>query len=95
MIWYKFYGLIDIWSLIFILCLNLVSYILKVSIFYLAFILDFNLVISDSFVTCGRQFAYMDRHMSKWNSGNIKTDGKGPTYANDGNIKDQIETFNT
>jgi hypothetical protein len=27
------------------------------------FILDFNLVLSISFVTCGRWFAYVDRHL--------------------------------
>jgi hypothetical protein len=87
----------------FILGINLVSYVLKVSISSFMFILGFNLVISVIFVTCGKQFAYMDKdmdtwtlgHVSDWNDGTIKTDGKWPTYANGKNIRDQIETFKT
>jgi hypothetical protein len=53
------------------------------------FILDFNLFLSVSFVTCGKRFAYVDRHMdtltlrhvSKLNDVNDKIDGN-----------DQIET---
>jgi hypothetical protein len=49
------------------------------------FILDFNLVISVSFVICGRRFAYVDRHVytltlghvSKLNGVNEKIDGNG------------------
>jgi hypothetical protein len=69
----------------FILDFNLIPYVLKVSIWSLMFILGFNLVVSVSFVTCGRRFAYMDRHMdtltlghiSKLNGVNDKTGGKG------------------
>jgi hypothetical protein len=46
----------------FILGFNLVAYILKVSVMYLIFILGFNMVIFVSFVTCDRQFTYMDRY---------------------------------
>jgi hypothetical protein len=67
-----------------ILGFNLVPYVLKVSIWFLMFILDFNLVISVSFVTCGRWFAYVDRHIdtltlghvSKLNGVNDKIDGR-------------------
>jgi hypothetical protein len=67
----------------FILCFNLVPYVLKISIWSRMFILGFNLVLSVSFVTCGRQFAYVDKHVdtltlgyvSKLNSINEKTDG--------------------
>jgi hypothetical protein len=73
----------------FILGFNFIPYILKVSFSSLMFILGFNLVFSDSFVTCGRWFAYVDRyediltleHVSKLNGVNEKTDGN-----------DQIET---
>jgi hypothetical protein len=68
----------------FILDFNLVHYVLKVSIWSFIFILCFNLVLSVSFVTCGRQFAYVDRHVdtlalghvSKLNDINDKIDGK-------------------
>jgi hypothetical protein len=67
---------VKIWSLIFILGFNLVLCVLKVSIWSFIFIFYFNLVISVNFVTCGRRFAYINKHvdiwtfgpMSKWNS---------------------------
>jgi hypothetical protein len=67
----------------FILDFNLVPYIFKVSIWSLIFILSFNLVLYVSFVTCGRRFVYVDRHMdtltlghmSKLNGVNDKIDG--------------------
>jgi hypothetical protein len=75
----------------------LVPYVLKVPTRSIMFILDFNLVISVSFVTYDR-FAYLDRHVDTWTRIQLKrwkhqNWRKGPTYANSGNIRDQIETF--
>jgi hypothetical protein len=60
------------------------------------FYLGFNLVLSISFVTYDRRFAYVDTwtrvQLKLWKHQNWQ---KGPSYAISGNIRDQNETFKT